>query len=149
MHLTLKGIFATLTVFATGLVYTQPTSQPGAEPECFASWAPDLKGQACIDEVARMKAQQKPNLIALSKEDVCTYKGLSYKLAAEERDATFAPQQTYQVLSKMYLHPPEITEKTLKNLINQVYFDSGFVNAGGEALLIQVRNLCLYPKGKF
>jgi hypothetical protein len=71
----------------------------------------------------------------------CTYFGILYTDLAEARDKGESPQQWFQALGKYWeqLFP----EKLLKKIINQVYFDPGFVNAAGEKLNYQMRDICL------
>lgn len=71
----------------------------------------------------------------------CTYFGILYTDLAQARDIGESPQQWFQALGKHWeqLFP----EKILKKIVNQVYFDPGFVNAGGEELNYQMRDTCL------
>jgi len=36
-----------------------------------------------------------------------------------------------------------------KKIVNLVYFDAGFVNAGGQPLFMQVDESCVHPEGRY
>lgn len=71
----------------------------------------------------------------------CTYYGILYSTLAQARDIGEPPQDWFQALGKHWeqLFP----EKLLKKIVNQVYFDPAFINAGGERLNYQMRDICL------
>ena len=76
----------------------------------------------------------------------CNLKAYVYSESAEMRDGGLSPQQAFPLIKNQ---SPGIPEKFIKTAINQVFFDSRFVNARGEAFADQVREACLYPNGKY
>jgi hypothetical protein len=75
------------------------------------------------------------------KNKVCALKGGIYGFAASARDLGLSPQDTF-ARAKAMNHEPTISDDYLKKAINQVYFDSGFANAGGPPLQVQVASAC-------
>jgi hypothetical protein len=73
--------------------------------------------------------------------------GVTYQQAASYRDEGVSPQSAFASLKS--LKDQGVNEGFLKGAINRVYFDPGFVNAGGEALRDQMANICLHPQGRF
>ncbi len=115
-----------------------------------ASIAPGKQGDADGQDNLRSlepeinKAANKLEDVGRCKQDkncYCTYLGIFYTTLAGSRDQGESPQQWYKALGSYWekLFP----EKLVKKIINQVYFDPGFVNAGGEKLNYQMRDICL------
>jgi hypothetical protein len=71
----------------------------------------------------------------------CAYLGAFYETVAEHRDQGEPPQDFFKALGAHYA--ALFSEKRVKKIINQVYFDPGFVNAGGARLNYQMRDICL------
>lgn len=96
----------------------------------------------------RCKEEQADNKNGVSAEckrqiklNYCVYLGILYADLAHDRDIGMPPQVWFKTFSNYWeqLFP----EKLVKKIVNQVYFDPGFVNAGGEKLNYQMRDICL------
>ncbi|WP_213766834.1 hypothetical protein [Caballeronia sp. dw_19] len=80
----------------------------------------------------------------------CLWIGSTYKAAAEQRDSGMNPQQAFDEDKS-----PDgsglqngVDDKTIKRIINQVYFDNDFADAGGTALSSQMYRACLRKQYK-
>lgn len=77
----------------------------------------------------------------------CYREGSIFQQAASQRDINLSPQQTFSILKNEKL--PGIDEAFIKKAINLVYFNQGFANAGGQALMMQVAQQCMDPNSGF
>jgi hypothetical protein len=78
---------------------------------------------------------------------VCRQKGIVFMMAAENRNVGRSPQEAYQIIGGGYFHKGAqdagLTKDFVKQAINTVYFDPGFINAGGMPLAQQMEGYCL------
>ncbi|SAK53328.1 hypothetical protein AWB78_01315 [Caballeronia calidae] len=79
--------------------------------------------------------------------NICMLEGAIYRQAASSRDSGNSPQMARQGLA--WTKSEGFSDRFVKTAINNVYFDPGFANAGGEALANQVAEHCMYPNGRF
>jgi hypothetical protein len=124
-----------------------PTQQPvdlliGCKP-FFNDRVPQSQCDAAVHAYQNSPAVQEQQ----RETNLCLREGAIYQSAASLRDGGVPPQQALHTLSSM--EQQGISEAFVKHAINQVYFDPGFANAGGQALGHQVANLCMHPHGTF
>jgi hypothetical protein len=78
---------------------------------------------------------------------VCTFKGAFYAAAATSRDQGQSPQDTFAYIKSLRQRiGVNISDQYIKTAINQVYFDPGFLRAGGTPLQYQVMQACAANK---
>jgi hypothetical protein len=75
----------------------------------------------------------------------CAAAGVVYQTAASMRDSGMSPQQALGALRPFEKNG--VPEENLKKMINTVYFDPAFTNAGGEELRAQMTAFCANPNG--
>lgn len=71
----------------------------------------------------------------------CANLATIYRLSAQYRDSGISPQQSYQALLNWTRNG--ILDRDLRDIINTVYFDQDFENAGGQRLHNQIFNRCM------
>jgi hypothetical protein len=79
-------------------------------------------------------------------QDHCMKLGQAFQMVANGRDSNWPPQTALHTITAS--PAMGISESEGKKIINLVYADPAFVNAGGSALANQVYQGCLYPHGK-
>lgn len=89
-------------------------------------------------------AQQAPTD---EQKDHCMKIGLAYQMAATGRDSNWPPELALKTITASAA--AGISQEQGKRIVNQVYFDPGFVNAGGRALANHIYSACLYPHGYY
>lgn len=89
-------------------------------------------------------AQQAP--YTPQQQDHCMKLGIAYRTVAQGRDSNWPPKTALNTITAS--SGWGISEEQGKQIVNQVYSDPAFVNAGGPALANQVYQACLYPHGK-
>lgn len=87
-------------------------------------------------------AQQAPT----PQQDHCMKLGMAYQMVAQGRDSNWPPKTALNTITASSAWGISIEQG--KQIVNLVYSDPGFVNAGGPALANQVYQACLYPHGK-
>src|SRR5271170_8081665 len=75
----------------------------------------------------------------------CLDEGIAFQAVAAYRDAGLPPEYAFNA----QLAQSSLSRSFSKNIVNLVYFDPRFINAGGEALMTQVMESCLYPNGRY
>lgn len=74
----------------------------------------------------------------------CSDRGGVFYQALAMRDLGRSPQEAFEQIKSMEIKGKyPITIDYIKNAINLVYFDQGFINAGPDAVSMQVRDLCM------
>jgi hypothetical protein len=84
----------------------------------------------------------------------CLLRATIYVQAAAFRDQGTDPKYAFEAVMNNCDHDGiksscGVTAANAKSVINKVYFDSRFVNAGGEALKNQMITTCMHPEGVF
>lgn len=80
-------------------------------------------------------------------QDQCMKIGLAYRMAATGRDSNWPPTLALKTITSSSVSG--ITQEQGKRIVNQVYFDPAFVNAGGQVLANQIYTACLHPNGRY
>lgn len=89
-------------------------------------------------------AQQAP--YTPQQQDHCMKLGMAFRMVAQGRDSNW-PAET--ALNTITASPGwGISVEQGKQIVNLVYSDPAFVDAGGPALANQIYQSCLYPNGK-
>lgn len=99
----------------------------------------------CTALLAPIGAQAQTPPFTPAQQKNCVIEAQAFQYAASYRDSGLSPQQTLGSMSAS----KDVPQKSLKGIINTVYFDSNFVGAGGQPLFNQVYEACLYPKGRY
>ena len=73
---------------------------------------------------------------------LCLIKGTMYMQAAQFRDQRMEPEYALE-MSQRIGGADQVPITTQKEIINAIYFDAGFQQAGGIALRNQMYDLCL------
>lgn len=82
-----------------------------------------------------------------SMQQICITQGSAYRQAAALRDRGNSPQTALTVMRSY--EQSGMSGDSVKAIINRVYFDGRYTNAGGPELANQIADECLYPEGKF
>lgn len=74
----------------------------------------------------------------------CIATGQIFKSAAEARDQGYDPKTAFQIAGSLAANwkLPGIDAELVKKVVNLVYFDPAFSNAGGYRLQNQMEELC-------
>ena len=80
----------------------------------------------------------------------CLWLGSTYKIAAKQRDLGMSPQEAFDndKSSDGSGSQNGVSDKIVKRIINQVYFDNDFADAGGQALADQIYKTCMRTQYK-
>lgn len=89
-------------------------------------------------------AQQPP--YTPQQQDHCMKLGTAFQMVANGRDSNWPPQTALNTITAS--SAMGISVEQGKQIVNLVYSDPAFVNAGGPALANQIYQACLYPHGK-
>jgi hypothetical protein len=80
-----------------------------------------------------------PTAFAGGDPHICSLVGSVYETAASARDMKMPPEKALDMVSAY----SEVPLEGRKKIINEVYFDQGFVYAGGTPLRYQMMDLCM------
>jgi hypothetical protein len=83
--------------------------------------------------------------VSPEKQRDCLLKGAVFQQAAAYRDQGLPPAYAL----KATMAQGGVTQDFAKKAINLVYFDPGFVGAGGDALMQQMAQVCMHPHGLY
>lgn len=72
--------------------------------------------------------------------------GQAFEMVATGRDSNWPPETALHTITAS--SAMGISQAEGKRIVNLVYADPNFVNAGGPALANQIYQACLYPNGK-
>lgn len=89
-------------------------------------------------------AQQAP--YTPQQQDHCMKLGGAFRMVADGRDSNWPPQTALNTITAS--PATGISVEQGKQIVNLVYSDPAFVDAGGLALANQIYQSCLYPHGK-
>lgn len=101
---------------------------PGQAQTLVVRWESDTE----------QKQREDANAAMQRKYARCSLLGSAYETAAGVRNARRGPEEALALIQGM----PIVTLEEKKSIINQVYFDPAFENAGGYALRVQMTNAC-------
>lgn len=75
----------------------------------------------------------------------CLWEGATYKAAAAQRDRGMSPQEAFDEdkSSDGSRMQNGLSDRVVRRIVNLVYFDPDFEDAGGQALADQVYSLCM------
>ncbi len=99
-----------------------------------------------IRDKPKIDAKDAKDEAMAKKQKICMIKANTYLLAADGRDSGFTPKQA---LEYGYFKHDGVSLAWIKEAYNQVYFDSRFINAGGNGLYMQMYNLCLFGPRRY
>lgn len=72
----------------------------------------------------------------------CVAASSIYQASASFRDQGMSPQQAFQT-QIVWIQNGTVSDRQLKSIINDIYFDPRFENAGGKALHDQTLQICM------
>jgi hypothetical protein len=79
-------------------------------------------------------------------QDHCMKVAQAFEMVATGRDSNWPPETALHTITTS--SAMGISVEQGKQIVNLVYSDPDFVNAGGPALMNQIYQACLYPHGK-
>lgn len=89
-------------------------------------------------------AQQAPN--SPLQQDRCMKLGMAYQMVAQGRDSNWPAKTALNTITASSNWGISVEQG--KEIVNRVYSNPDFSEAGGPALAHQVYEGCLYPRGK-